>query len=242
MATSGRGTGMVGYNVQSAVDVKNHLIIAHEVTNKGHDRTQLHNISNQAKTVLQTESLDVVADRGYFSMLEIEKCYANGIFPTMPVPQTSNNISRGLYSKRDFKYHSHDDEYECPAGERLQWRFRSEERGLVVDKYWTTECSSCPIKEHCTRGDYRRVARMESEELVDDMLMRLETEADRMKLRRQTVEDPFGTIKSWMGHTHFQMKKLKNVSTEMSLHVLAYNIKRVINIMGASALINAIQE
>jgi len=241
MATSGRGTGMVGYNVQAAVDVKNHLIIAHEVTNEGHDRSQLYNISNKAKEVLQTDSLDVVADRGYFSMLEIESCYASGIFPTMPVPQTSGNISKGMYSKRDFKYIEADDEYECPAGERLTWRFRTIEKGVVIDKYWTTECSNCPVKKNCTTGEYRRVARMESEELVEDMLMRLETETDRMKIRRQTVEHPFGTIKSWMGYTHFQMKRLKNVSTEMSLHVLAYNLKRVMNIMGVSALINALE-
>ena len=115
MATSGRGTGMVGYNVQSVVDVKNHLIVAHEVTNQGHDRQQLFAISELARVVLGTTSLDVVADRGYFSLRELEKCYAGGIFPTMPVPQTSNNTSKGLFSKRDFKYIEADDEYESQS-------------------------------------------------------------------------------------------------------------------------------
>jgi len=168
MATSGRGTGMVGYNVQSAVDVKNHLIVAHEVTNQGHDRQQLFAISELARAVLGTESLDVVADRGYFSLRELEKCYAGGIFPTMPVPQTSNNISKGRFSKRDFKYIEADDEYECPAGERPEWRTRTHEGGMLVDKYWTSACTDCPWKNNCTSetNPFRRIARPESEELT----------------------------------------------------------------------------
>lgn len=236
-----RGTGIVGYNVQAAIDVKNHLIVAHEVTNKGSDRSQLYNISDQAKQVLEAESLDVLADRGYFNLLEIESCYSDGIFPTMPVPQTSTSLANGRYGKRDFKYIEADDEYECPAGERLEWRMRTTEKGLEVDKYWTTACKDCPVKSGCTTGDFRRVSRWQSEELVDEMLTRLDTEPNRMKTRRQTAEHPFGTIKSWMGYTHFQMRKLKNVSTEMSLHVLAYNMKRAINIIGSAAVIKAIE-
>ena len=235
-----RGTGIVGYNVQTAVDVENHIIVAHEVTNKGSDRSQLHNISSQAQQVLNSDSLDVVADRGYFNLLEIEACYADGIFPTMPAPQTSPSLAKGRYPKRDFKYIEEDDEYECPAGERLEWRMRTEEKGLEVDKYWTDACEHCPVKSACTTGDSRRVSRWQSEELVEDMLVRLDTEPDRMKKRRQTVEHPFGTIKLWMGYTHFQMRRLENVSTEMSLHVLAYNMKRVINLLGVTALVEAI--
>jgi len=241
MATSGRGTGMVGYNVQAAVDTKNHLIIAHEVTNKGHDRSQLHSIASQAKSVLKSKVLDVVADRGYFNILEIEKCYDDSIYPTMPVPQTSNSLAHGRYSKRDFKYIAADDEYECPAGERLEWTSEGIEKGLRVDRYRTTQCRGCAMKPLCTTANYRKISRWQSEELVDHMLMRLETEKDRMKIRRQTVEHPFGTLKSWMGHTHFLMRRKKNVSTEMSLHVLAYNMKRAINILGAGHLIDALQ-
>lgn len=235
-----RGTGIVGYNVQTAIDIDNHLIVAHDVTNNGSDRSQLHNISYQAKQALNADSLDVLADRGYFNLLEIEACNADGIFPTMPVPQTSNSLAQGRYGKRDFKYIEEDDEYECPAGERLEWHMRTTEGGLEVDRYWTTACENCPAKSGCTTGEFRRISRWQSEELVDDMLDRLELEPNRMKTRRETVEHPFGTIKSWMGYTHFQMKRLENVSTEMSLHVLAYNIKRVINIIGTSALISAI--
>ena len=244
MATSGRGTGMVGYNVQSAVDVESHLIVAHKVTNQGHDRLQLFSISDQAKQALGAESLDVVADRGYFRMQELEKCYAEGIFPTMPIPQTSGNISKERFSKRDFKYIEADDEYECPAGERLEWRFRSVERGEEVDKYWTSACDTCPWKSNCTSetNQYRRISRLQSEELAEHMQMRLETEPDRMRIRRSTVEHPFGTIKCWMGHTHFQTKGLENVATEMSLHVLAYNMKRCINLIGVKAIVEAIRE
>jgi transposase len=243
MATSGRGTGMVGYNVQSAVDVKSHLIVAHEVTNEGHDRYQLFAIGNLAKETLEAESLDVVADRGYYSIRELEKCYAGGVFPTMPIPQTSGSISKGRFSKRDFKYIEAADEYECPAGERLEWRFRTVEGGVEVDKYWTSACYQCPLKKNCTTeaNQYRRISRLQSEELAEHMQMRLETEPDRMKIRRSTVEHPFGTIKCWMGHTHFQMKRLKNVATEMSLHVLAYNMKRCINMLGVNALMEAIR-
>jgi len=243
MATSGRGTSMVGYNVQSAVDVDSHLIVAHEVTNEGHDRYQLFNISNQAKDILQTESLDVVADRGYYSIRELEKCYAGGVFPTSPRPQVSASIKKNLFSKRDFKYIEPDDEYECPAGERLEWRFQTIEGGIEVDKYWTSACYTCPWKSNCTTeaNQYRRVSRMRSEELAEHMQVRLETEPDRMKIRRQTVEHPFGTIKCWMGHTHFQTKGMDNVATEMSLHILAYNMKRCINILGVEALLEAIK-
>ena len=235
-----RGTGIVGYNVQAAIDVQNHLIVAHEVTNNGSDRSQLHNISNQAKEALKVKELDVTADRGYYNILEIESCYENGIYPTMPAPQTSASISEARYAKRDFIYHEDEDEYECPAGERLVFRFRSVEKGLEVDKYWTTACEHCPVKSGCTTGDFRRISRWQSEELVEHMQERLETEPGRMKTRRQTAEHPFGTIKSWMGYTHFQMRRLVNVSTEMSLHVLAYNLRRVINIMGVESLLKAI--
>lgn len=236
-----RGEGIVGYNVQTAVDVENHLIVAHEVTNKGSDRSQLHNISLQAQEALQTESLDVLADRGYYNVLQVEACYADGIFPIMPAPQTSNSLAQGRYAKRDFIYIAADDEYECPAGERLQWRMKTKEKGVDVDRYWTTQCTHCSAKSGCTTGDYRRISRWQSEELIEDMMWRLETEPDRMKARRETVEHPFGTIKSWMGYTHFQMQRLENVSTEMSLHVLAYNMKRVMNILGVGALLKAME-
>jgi len=241
MATSGRGTGMVGYNVQTAVDTQHHLIVTHEVTNAGHDRTQLFNMAKQAKAVIGSDELDVVADRGYFKGEEILACDEAEITTYLPRPQTSGSMAKGRFSKRDFIYIAEDDEYQCPAGERLIWRFQTEESGLTVHKYWTSSCPRCTMKSQCTPSPYRRVTRWEHEAVLEALEVRLDKQPERMRVRRQTVEHPFGTLKSWMGHTHFQMKTLKHVGTEMSLHVLAYNLKRVMNILGAKPLIQAMQ-
>jgi transposase len=241
MATSGRGSGVVGYNVQTAVDATHHLIVAHEVTNVGNDRSQLYNMASQAKEIIDTDHLRVVADRGYFNGEEILACDEASITTYLPRPQTSGNVKKGMFSKRDFIYHADDDEYECPDGERLEWRCESEEEGQTVHRYWTSACLDCSIKSWCTSGDYRRITRWEYEEVIEALEARLDHDPGRMRTRRETVEHPFGTIKSWMGSTHFRMKTLPRVSTEMSLHVLAYNLKRVINIMGAKPLMAAIR-
>ena len=235
------GTGMVGYNVQTAVDAEHHLIVAHEVTNLGHDRTQLFKMATQAKEVIGTDELEVVADRGYYSGNEILACDEVRITTYLPRPQTSASHGKGLFSKRDFIYKPEDDEFECPAGERLIWRFETEERGQKIHKYWSSACPRCAIKSRCTTSIYRRVARWEHEAVLDALEARLDKEPKRMRVRRETSEHPFGTLKSWMGSTHFQMKTLKHVSTEMSLHVLAYNLKRMISILGAKPLIEAIR-
>jgi len=239
MATSGRGSGMVGYNVQTAVDTKNHLIVAHEVTNVGHDRNQLANMAEQAKAAMETPELNVVADRGYYNGEEIRKCHENGIIPIVPKCTTSGAKAAGRFDKADFIYDKDSNEYQCPAGQRLIWRFASVEHGLNCNKYWSSHCPQCQIKSNCTPSTYRRVSRWEHEEILDVMQTRLDKAPDSMRIRRQTVEHPFGTLKAWMGSTHFLTKKLKNVSTEMSLHVLAYNMKRVINLLGTATLMEA---
>lgn len=236
-----RGSGIVGYNVQTAVDTKHHLIVAHEVTNKGSDRAQLASMSEQAKDVLATDELTVVADRGYYNGEEIRACEQAGITTYLPKVQTSGNQAKGYFGKRDFIYHEKDDEYECPAGERATYRTTSHERGKNIKRYWSAACGHCQIKSQCTTGKERRISRWEHEDVLDKMEARLDHAPDMMTVRRCTVEHPFGTIKAWMGATHFQMRTLKRVSAEMSLHVLAYNMKRVINIMGTKQLIAAIQ-
>lgn len=241
MATSGRGSGMVGYNVQIAVDTKHHLIVSHEVTNQGHDRHQLHNMAQQAREAIGTDTLSVVADRGYFTGEELLACEESKITTYLPRPQTSGSTKKGLFSKRDFIYKVEDDEYQCPAGERLIRRFETQERGLTIRKYWSSHCPSCSMRSQCTTSQYRRVARWEHESVVDAVEVRMMQEPHTMRTRRETVEHPFGTLKCWMGYTHFQMRTLKHVSTEMSLHVLAYNLKRMINIMGVKPLLQAIQ-
>lgn len=236
-----RGTGIVGYNVQTAVDAEHHLIVAHEVTNTGSDRHQLHHMAHQAKEAIGAETLDVVADRGYFTSEEILACEQAKITTYLPKPQTSGSPKKGLFSKRDFMYHAEDNEYECPAGARLIWRFETQEKGLQLHKYWSSHCPTCPIKSQCTTSAYRRVTRWEHEAVLEAAEARLDREPERMRTRRQTVEHPFGTLKAWMGYTHFLTKTLKQVRTEMSLHVLAYNFKRVLAILGVKPLLQAIQ-
>lgn len=241
MATSGRGTGMVGYNVQAAVDTENHLIVAHDVTQDGHDRHQLHRMAKKAKEAMAVDELDVVADRGYFKGEEILACDEDAITTFLPRPLTSSSPKKGLFNKRDFIYRSEDDEYECPAGDRLKWRFTRDEKGQEIRVYWSSNCPSCKLQSKCTTSIYRRIRRWVHEDVVDALDARLEREPERMRIRRSTAEHPFGTLKCWMGYTHFLTKTIPKVSTEMSLHVLAYNIKRVMKILGPQQLIEAMQ-
>jgi len=241
MATSGRGTGIVGYNVQTAVDAKNHLIVAHEVTNVGNDRGQLAMMAEQARAATGITELTVVADRGYFSGDEILACDQAGITPFVPKPLNSNSKAEGRFGKPDFIYIASDDEYRCPAGQRLIKRFTTVEAGMTLNIYWSSACPRCPIKAQCTTGSERRVRRWVHEAVIDAMQERLDRDPEKMRVRRQTVEHPFGTIKYWMGATHFLMKTLERVRTEMSLHVLAYNLKRVMRLLGISGMIAAMQ-
>jgi transposase len=241
MATQGKGTGMVGYNVQAAVDAEHHLIVAHEVTNVGHDRSQLANMAMQAKEVTGTDELMVLADRGYFSGAEVLACKEAGITAICPRPLTSGAKADGRWGKQDFRYDPSTDTYRCPAGERLTRRFSSVEQGMMLHTYWANGCAGCAVRQQCTNGKERRVKRWEHEHLIDAMQARLDRMPQAMRIRRQTVEHVFGTIKDWMGRSHFKTRTLDRVSTEMSLHVLAYNIKRTINLLGTPKLIAAMQ-
>jgi transposase len=241
MATSGRGSGVVGYNVQVAVDTDHHLIVTHEVTNTGSDRSQLANVALQAKAVLGADHLDAVADRGYFNGPEILACDQAGITVTLPKPMTSTAKSDGRFGKQDFVYLSAEDVYRCPAGEKLNYRYTNKEDGKTLHRYWTTACPRCPLKAQCTLGAQRRITRWEHEHVLDAMQRRLDMNPQAMRVRRETVEHPFGTLKMRMGATHFLMKRLPKVATEMALHVLAYNLTRVMNIIGIRPLLAAIQ-
>jgi transposase len=235
-----RGTGVVGYNVQTAVDTKHHMIVAHEVTNQGSDRRQLANMAKQAKSVLAAEALTAVADRGYYRSEDIQECEKANITSYLPKPQTSGNQAKGQYGRDDFRYIAEDDEYECPAGQRLIHHQTTQEKSKTLRRYWTSVCRQCPLKVQCTSGKERRIARWEHEEVLEAAQARLDRNPDMMRIRRATVEHPFGTLKAWMGSTHFLTRTLDRVSTEMSLHVLAYNMKRMINIFGPKTLIEAI--
>jgi transposase len=241
MATSGRGGGIVGYNVQAAVDAEHHLIVAHEVTNVGHDRGQLANMAGQAKAAMGSGQLEVLADRGYFSGEEILACEPLGVTPYVPKPMTSGAKADGRFGKQDFVYDPGQDVYRCPAGERLIRRFTSVESGLTTHKYWSSNCAGCSLKPGCTPSKERRVSRWEHEAVIDAMHERLDRKPRAMRIRRATVEHPFGTLKAWMGATHFKTRTLEKVRTEMSLHVLAYNLKRVIAILGVGPLMAAMR-
>ena len=235
-----RGAGVVGYNVQTAVDTKHHMIVAHEVTNQGSDRRQMANMAKQAKSVLEAEELRVVADRGYYRSEEILGCDKANIKTYLPKPNTSPNRAKGQFDRDAFHYIAEDDEYECPAGQRLVRHATMQEMGKTMYRYWTSVCGHCPMKAECTSGKERRVTRWEHEEVLEAAQARLDRNPDMMRIRRATVEHPFGTLKAWMGSTHFLTKTLDRVSTEMSLHVLAYNMKRMMNIIGTKPLIEAI--
>lgn len=240
MSSSGRGTGVVGYNVQVAVDTDHHLIVTHEVTNVGTDRAQLSGMAIKAKDVLGADKLDVVSDRGYFSSEQILVSEQAGITVTLPKPLTSQAKFAGRFGKQDFVYNPDQNTYRCPAGETLTYRYTNVEAGLTVSRYWTSNCPKCPIKSRCTPAPERRVSRWEHEHILEAMQRRLDANPNAMRVRRQTVEHPFGTLKARMGATHFLMKTKPRVSTEMALHVLAYNLTRVLNIVGVRRMLSAI--
>jgi transposase len=236
-----RGSGIVGYNVQTAVDAKHHIIVEHAVTNVGSDRDQLSSMAEQARTAIGTEELTAIADRGYFKGEEILACDKAGITVIVPKPDTSGAKADGRFGKDDFIYDAQNDEYRCPAGTRLIWRMTTIEGERTLHRYWSSDCKNCAMKEKCTPGQQRRIVRWQDEAVLEDMQSRLDHFPEAMRIRRQTVEHPFGTIKLWMGSAHFLTKTLKRVATEMSLHVLAYNLKRVMKILGIGPLMQAMR-
>jgi transposase len=241
MATSGRGSGVVGYNVQVAVETQHHLIVAHEVINDGCDRAQLAAMGKEAKAVLEVEKLEAVADRGYWDSEEILACDQAGVTVTLPKPMTSGAKAGGRFGKQDFVYLPDEDAYRCPAGEKLRYYYSNVERGLTLRRYWTTACHTCSLKSRCTTAKERRIVRWEHEDVLEAVQRRLDLNPGAMRQRRETVEHPFGTIKMRMGATHFLMKRLPKVRGEMALHVLAYNLTRVLNILGIQPLMAALR-
>ncbi|MHA6721267.1 IS1182 family transposase [Sphingomonas sp. RS6] len=239
MASAGRGTGVVGYNLQAVVDAGSHIVVAHEVINLSHDRTSLAHMSGQALEATGNTTLIVLADRGYYSGPEVLACAAAGVTPILPKPLTSGAKADGRFGKQDFVYQPDSDTYRCPAGDTLLWRYRNVEHGMTLNRYWSSNCGRCAMKPQCTPAAQRRVTRWEHEPAMEAMQARLDHMPNAMRVRRRTVEHVFGTIKDWMGRGHFKTRTLKNVATEMSLHVLAYNIKRAISLVGVPRLIAA---
>jgi transposase len=242
MATSGRGTGVVGYNVQTAVDTEHHLIVSHEVTNIGHDRTQLVPMALKAQEATGCEEITALADRGYFNGEQVLACEGTGVLPCIPKTLWPSIAERGFFTKQDFAFDAENDHYTCPAGAKLTRGSARSDRKDDIDHYrHLTACFTCALKPSCTPDKLRRIKRWQHEGVLDKMQVRLDHMPDAMGVRRQTVEHPFGTLKSWMGSAHFLTRRLERVRTEMSLHVLAYNMKRLIKIFGVRPLMDAIR-
>jgi transposase len=235
------GGSTVGYNVQTVVDSKHHLIATHEVTNEPSDRSQLSSMAGQAAAALDTKALTVIADPGYYKGEEIVDCYAAGIKALVPKVDTTGRKAKGQYSKADFRYDAQHNEYICPAGQRLTYRFDSVEQGKTQWVYETNHCTSCSLQTKCTTSNAKRIKRWEKEDILDAADALLQQNPDAMRQRKRLVEHPYGTIKHWMGSTHFLMKRLPNVQAEMSLHVLAYNLKRAINVLGVAKIMEQLQ-
>ena len=241
MAATARMPRVVGYNVQTAVEAEHHLIVAHEVTMLGHDRDALSMIAFSARDAMATNQIEAIADKGYHKGEEIVACEESGISVVVSKPMTSNAGARGRFDKADFSYVSAQDFYVCPAGERLTYRFTGQQDGKAIRSYWSGACADCVIKDKCTTGKERRIRRWEHEEVLDRVQKRLDKDPAQLAVRSMTVEHPYGTIKSWMGATHFKMRTLKNVATEMALHVLAYNMTRVMKLVGIPEIIAAMR-
>lgn len=233
----GRGT-QVGYNVQLTVDAKHKLILDHEVTNAVTDQEQLSPMAARAKDLLQTDELEALADMGYYYGKEIKACLEAGVTPHIPKPDTSANSKLGLYAKKDFRYDPEQDCYWCPAGEALTFRFQTTELGRDIRYYAASACKGCGLRLQCTRNKGgRRITRWVDEALLEEMERRVGADPAKVQQRKQIVEHPFGTIKHSMDQGYFLMRGLPKVGAEMSLSVLAYNIKRAINILGVRQMV-----
>jgi transposase len=235
------GGSTVSYNVQTAVDSKHHLIVAHEVTNATSDRSQLSSMADKAVEALDAKTLTVIADPGYYKGEEIVACYDADITALVPKTETTNRKAKGQFTKADFTYDAESNEYVCPAGERLTYRFDSVEKGKTLWVYERADCSSCPLQSKCTSSNAKRLKRWEKEHRLETAEAELKKNPNAMRQRKQLVEHPYGTIKHWMGSTHFLMKRLPNVQAEMSLHVLTYNLRRAINILGVPKIMEQLQ-
>ncbi len=232
---------LVGYNAQMAVDAKHKLIAADDVTNEGTDLHQLANVALEARANLELKQAEVVADAGYYNAAEVSRCLEQGLTPYIPKADTSANTARGLYGKSQFKHDALKDVYVCPAGKELTYRFATYELGRELKYYRASGCKGCALKSRCTRNQANRtITREENEHLMEAMAERMRAQPGKFKLRKTLAEHPFGTIKRWFGYTHFLLKGLAKVRCEWSLTTLAYNLKRVLNLVSFEKLMAAV--
>ena len=229
----------VGYNIQVAVDAKNKMIAEQEVSNQVSDVGLLTQTAGAARDILEAGQIDVVADRGYFKIEDIEACEKAGMVPYVPQPQRGTAVGEGFFRKDEFRYDPEVDVYICPAGQTLSPRGEGKVRGLKRVNYGNPKaCAACPLRSRCTNSA-RTVARLENEAVFERMAARLAARPGILNTRREIVEHPFGTIKQWMNQGAFLMRGLDKVRGEFSLTALAYNLRRALNILGVEALMAA---
>ena len=232
----------VGYNVQVAVDIKHKLIVEQQVTNQVVDMGLLTETAEPAKEILGVETIDVVADKGYFKIEDIEACEKAGMVPYVPRPQRGPSVREGLFRKDEFKYDAETDSMICPAGQQLHPYSSSLIRGLKKINYANrAACRDCPLRPRCTKNQFRSVSRLENEAVLDRMAARLALRPGILDQRREAVEHPFGTIKQWMYQGAFLMRGLEKVRAEFSLTALAYNLRRVLNLVAFDELMAAVK-
>jgi transposase len=231
----------VGYNIQVAVDAKNKMIVEQAVTNQVVDMGLLTQTAEPARAILDVETIDVVADRGYFKIEDVEACEKAGLTPYVPRPQRGSSVRSGFFRKDEFRYDAEQDAYICPAGQVLSTRYESKLRELKkIDYANRAACPVCPLRSRCTK-DFRKVSRLENEAVLDRMAARLKARPEILDRRREVVEHPFGSIKQWMNQGAFLMKGLDKVRAEFSLTALVYNLRRAINIRGVETMMAAVR-
>lgn len=242
LMTTGKHGNDVCYNVQIAVDAKHKLIIAHDLTNEANDLHQLTPMAHSAKEILEVEHLDVVADKGYYNETQIAQCEQENITCYIPEPEKSQNKALGLYTDRDFQYDATNDCYFCPANEQLTKRSESIKGKKQTGVYATSACKGCHLRSQCTRSKQgRRIYRWINEHVIEEMRKRMAHYPEKARQRKEIVEHPFGTLKHGMNHGYFLLRGIKKVAAEVSMSVLVYNMKRVLNILGVATLISALR-
>ena len=232
----------VGYNIQIAVDTKHKLIAEQQVHNKVSDLGLLAETANAARENLGVDQIDVVADRGYYKIEDIEDCEAAGVTPYVPKPLRGSAVKNGFFTKEQFHYDADADVLICPGGQKLTPKYKSKVRNndtvIFVNR---AACKACALRERCTNAAFRKVIRYENEAILDRMAARLAANPEVMDQRRESVEHPFGSIKQWMGQKDFLTRRIENVRGEFSLTALAFNIRRALTLVGVTGLIRAIR-
>jgi len=231
----------VGYNIQIAVDTKHKLIAEQQVHNKVSDLGLLAETANAARENLGVDHIDVVADRGYYKIEDIEDCEAVGVTPYVPKPLRGSAVKNGFFTKEQFRYDPDADVLICPGGQKLEPKYKSNVRDNDTVIFVNTKaCKACDLRARCTNAAFRKVMRYANEAILDRMAARLAARPEVMDRRRESVEHPFGSIKQWMGQRNFLTRRIENVRGEFSLTALAYNIRRAITLVGVTGLMHAI--